>query len=61
MSWFGQTDEAQIHRQNCSGCEKCVWIEESEHAMHEYGTKIEFKRHTLYNLIKEKFNGKEID
>ena len=40
MSWFGQTDEAQIHRQNCNGCEKCVWIEESSNAMEQYGTEI---------------------
>ena len=61
MSWFGQTDEAQIHRQDCNGCEKCVWIEESSHAMMEYGIPIEKTKHPLFNIIMEKFDGKKVE
>ena len=63
MSWFAQTTEAKEHRKKCKGCEKCIWIEESSNAMAEYGTVIEPvpERHPLYDKIKEKFGGEEID
>ena len=52
------------------GCENCIWIEESAHAMSEYGTPVKkYKvdmptkaeesnnknKHPLYDLIMEKF------
>ena len=37
MSWYAQTDEAKKHLKECEGCENCIWIEESAHAMSEYG------------------------
>ena len=68
MSWFCNTPEAiaqmKICEENkCPGCNKCIWIEESANAMVEYGTVIEpvIERHPLYDAIKEKFGGKEID
>ena len=48
---------------NCPGCYKCVWIEESSNAMSEYGTEViepEIE-HPLQELIKETFDGEEID
>ena len=61
MSWYAQTTEAELHRKKCKGCENCIWIEESAHAMMEYGVKIEMKKHPLYEEIVEKFDGIEID
>ena len=60
MSWYAQTDEAQEHRKKCKGCENCIWIEESTHAMIEYGTIVD-KEHPLKELIIETFQGKEIE
>ena len=60
MSWFAQTDEAQEHIKKCKGCENCIWIEESAHAMMEYGTITE-KEHSLKELIIDKFQGIEIE
>ena len=45
MSWYAQTDEAKkqlelCEKNNCGGCSKCIWIEESAHAMQEYGTPV---------------------
>ena len=60
MSWYAQTEEAKKHMEECDGCKNCIWIEESAHAMHEYGT-IKPIKHPLYDLIKEKFHGKEIN
>ena len=33
MKWYAQTEEAQKHIEECKGCEKCIWIEESSWAM----------------------------
>ena len=70
MSWYAQTDEAKKHLKECEGCENCIWIEESAHAMQEYGTPVKkYKldmptkaeesnnknKHPLYDLIMEKF------
>ena len=60
MSWYAQTDEAQEHRKKCKGCENCIWIEESAHAMIEYGTIVD-KEHPLKELIIETFQGKKIE
>ena len=73
--WFCQTEKAKkqmkICNQNkCPGCYKCIWIEESSNAMEQYGTVIEPEiepeieesdRHPLYDAIKEKFGGEEIE
>ena len=58
----------------CQGCYKCVWIEESSNAMVEYGVPIEpvtiksaestesdEDKHPLFGIIKDKFNGIEVD
>ena len=66
--WFCQTEKAKKQMKtcddnNCPGCYKCTWIETSAAVMVEYGTAVEpeEEKHPLYNIIKEKFNGKEID
>ena len=64
MGWFAQTKEAQeqmeiCDKNNCPGCTKCIWIEESGWAMSQYGTISEGKPHPLLDKIKEKFLGKE--
>ena len=46
MSWFCNTPEAKkqmklCEANKCPGCYKCIWIEESAHAMYEHGTPIE--------------------
>ena len=68
MGWFCNTPEAKAQMKiceenKCPGCHKCIWIEESANAMAEYGKVIEpvTERHPLYDAIKEKFGGKEID
>jgi len=68
MTWFCNTPEAKAqlkkcYDNDCPGCYKCIWIEESSNAMAEYGTVIEPvpERHPLYDKIKEKFGGEEID
>ena len=48
MSWFCQTEEAkaqlkECYDNDCPGCNKCIWIEESANAMAEYGIVIEPK------------------
>ena len=65
MSWFCQTEEAKEQMKicdanNCPGCNKCIWIEESANAMVEYGTPIEpeVKEHPLLDAIVKKFNGR---
>ena len=62
--WYCQTKEAQkqiktCKENQCKGCEKCVWIEESKYAMIANGTPI-VNKHPLYEMIKDKFNGQEI-
>ena len=56
-------NEAQKHFKECNGCEHCVWFEESAYNISEYSAIIKpiEEKHPLYNLIKEKFNGKEIN
>ena len=68
MGWFCNTPEAKAQMKiceenKCPGCNKCIWIEESANAMVEYGTVIEpvIERHPLYDAIKEKFGGEEIE
>ena len=61
MSWYAQTEEAKKHMKECKGCENCIWIEESAHAMHKYGTRKEPEKHPLYDKIVEKFDGIEIN
>ena len=61
MSWYAQTDEAQKHMEECKGCEKCIWIEESSWAMSQYAKISEGEPHPLYNKIVEKFNGKKVE
>jgi hypothetical protein len=46
MGWFCQTEEAKAqlkkcYANDCPGCNKCIWIEESANAMAEYGKVIE--------------------
>ena len=60
MGWYAQTEEAKKHVKECKGCENCIWIEESAHAMMEYGTITE-KDHPLKELIINKFQGIEIE
>ena len=60
MRWYAQTEEAKTHMRECKGCENCLWIEESAHAMYEYGVVKEPKKHALFNLIKKRFDGVEI-
>ena len=52
--------EAKKHLEKCDGCEYCIWYEESAYNIGEYYKPIE-KRHPLYESIKEKFHGKEIN
>jgi hypothetical protein len=66
MGWFCNSKEAIeqmkiCERNNCPDCEKCIWIQESSNAMAEYGTVVQPEPHPLYDMIKETFNGREID
>ena len=63
--WFCQTEKAKkqmkiCNKNNCPGCYKCIWIEESSNAMEEYGTVVEPDKHPLYAMVIEKFDGIEI-
>ena len=95
MSWFCETEEAKkqldlCEKNNCSDCEKCIWIKESAAVMESYSNvmnsvipirpkklikhkqtkwdkvakdltkKSNPNNHPLYDLIMEKFKGKEI-
>ena len=44
MSWYAQTEEAQKHIEECKGCEKCIWIEESSWALSQAQEHIESKK-----------------
>ena len=65
--WLCQTEEAIEHKKKCKNqfnCDKCAWIDGASEAMCEYGTVVEPDRgdpHPLYDMIKETFNGREID
>ena len=64
--WLCNTKEAIEHQKNCkdpSTCDKCHWIDGASEAMCEYGTIIEpeLDVHPLYDMVKEKFNGEEVD
>ena len=68
MTWFCNTPEAIAQMKicdanKCPGCHKCIWIEESSNAIEQYGTVIEPEedKHPLYDTIKEKFGGEEIE
>ena len=68
MSWFCQTEEAKeqmkiCNANNCLGCRKCIWIQESANAMSEYGKPIVEQEipHPLTDYVIEKFNGRLID
>tara|TARA_R110002020_G_scaffold59144_2_gene161558 strand:- start:971 stop:1171 length:201 start_codon:yes stop_codon:yes gene_type:complete len=66
MTWLCNSKEAIEHKKKCkdsSNCYECQWIDAASGAMEEYGTVVEpvINRHPLYEMIKEKFGGKEID
>ena len=57
MSWFCQTKEAtkqleKCQKNKCTGCSKCVAIEESGWAMLNHGVPAKEKQHPLYSMIK---------
>ena len=53
--------EATEHLEKCNGCEHCVWYEESAYNISKYCTPVKEEKHPLYDLIKEKFHGKEVN
>ena len=64
MGWYAQTEEAKkqmeiCDKNECPGCTKCIWIEESGWAMVNHGT-IKVEEHPLKGAIIKKFNGKII-
>ena len=64
MGWLCNSEEAIEHQKNCkdpSTCDKCHWIDGASEAMCEYGTLVEPEPHSLLGMIKETFDGKEID
>tara|TARA_R110000823_G_scaffold135068_1_gene264021 strand:+ start:372 stop:566 length:195 start_codon:yes stop_codon:yes gene_type:complete len=62
MSWFADTKEAKkqleiCKKNNCSDCNKCIYITESSWAKNKYSKIITQKaiEHPLYKMLIEKF------
>ena len=58
MSWFCNTKEAKeqmelCNKNNCMGCGKCIWIEESANAMVEYHEAMQEQENIIGRVEKE--------
>ena len=66
MGWFCDTPEAikqmeLCEANNCPGCNKCIWIEESGWAKTQYSKPVPDKPHPLLDKIILKFGGTKIE